>query len=123
MCLLPEGLQHVQRFWLAVLLALNQTDARMGHCQELNVGVLSSPLAEQLKMISALWINNGLWRITTYRNGVKTGEIERPFFSHLHNVALERNFVVAIGGVLGRDAVIVQHLLQNRRKMEIIRSR
>ena len=41
---LPERLQHVQRFQLADLLALDQTDARMGNSQELNIGVLSRTL-------------------------------------------------------------------------------
>lgn len=48
----------------------------------------------------------------TYRNGIETSEIEWPFFGHFDNVALERYFVVAIGGVLWRDAVILQHLLK-----------
>ena len=37
-------MQHVQRFQLADLLALDQTDARMGNGQELNIGVLSRTL-------------------------------------------------------------------------------
>jgi hypothetical protein len=41
---LPERLQHMQRFQLADLLALDQTDARMGNGQELNIGVLSRTL-------------------------------------------------------------------------------
>lgn len=87
----------------------------MGNGQELNVSVLSSTL-NGTSRIMAVKINvtgndgTNTKDKRTYRNGVKTGEIERPFFSHLHNVSLERNFVVAISGVLGRDAVIFQHL-------------
>ena len=46
----------------------------------------------------------------TYGNGIKSGEIERPFFGHFDDVALERDFVVAVCGILGRDAIILQHL-------------
>lgn len=46
----------------------------------------------------------------TYRNGIKTGKVERPFFRHFDDVPLERDFMVAVSGVLWRDAIVLQHL-------------
>ena len=124
---LPERLQHVQRFQLADLLALDQTDARMGNSQELNIGVLSRTLwwNEDKQLNHRVWttdINIILERKkrNTYGNGIETGEIERPFFGHLDNVALERNFVMTICGVLWRDAVIFQHLLKWKQQQKWI---
>ena len=74
---LPERLQHVQRFQLADLLALDQTDARMGNSQELNIGVLSRTLwwNEDKQLNHRVWttdINIILERKkrNTYGNGI-----------------------------------------------------
>lgn len=71
---LPKRLQHVQRFRLAALLALDQSDARMGNGQELDVGVLSRTLlvpGKEDRKFSK--IKSGRWELLCSRKLTETG--------------------------------------------------
>lgn len=111
---LPERLQNVQRLGLAVLLTVDQTNARMGNGQVLDIGMLSSALFSIRKQdieyrIEVFFSNQN--KNETYSNWEEASEIERPFFGHFYDVALQRDLVMAVDHVLRTDAVIVQHLI------------
>ena len=55
----------------------------------------------------------------TYRDGVESGEIQRPLPGHFHDVALQGYLVMARGNIDRADTVIIQQLTKWDKKRQL----